>query len=126
LPGSGSDPGFRPTPAQVAGSDGEERAAAYLAAKGLAIVSRNYRTRQGEIDLVAREGEVLVFVEVRRRAGRGFGGALESVTPHKQRRIQAAAQMFLRQFRRPPRCRFDVIAIEADDVRWVKAAFEAA
>jgi len=89
-------------------------------------VSRNYRTRQGEIDLVARDGDVLVFVEVRLRSGRGYGGAPASVTPHKQRRIQAAAQMYLRQFKRPPRCRFDVVALEGGDLRWIKAAFEAA
>lgn len=119
-----SDPGFRRTPAQVAGGDGEERAARHLVSQGLAIVSRNYRTRQGEIDLIARDGEVLVFVEVRRRAGGGYGGALESVTPHKQRRVQAAAQMYLRQFKRPPRCRFDVVALEGGEIQWIRAAFE--
>ena len=121
-----SDPGFRRSPAQVSGGDGEERAAAHLAAKGLTIVSRNFRTRQGEIDLVARDGDVLVFVEVRLRKGSGYGGAPASVTFHKQRRIQAAAQMYLRQFRRPPRCRFDVVANEADGVEGIRAALDAA
>jgi putative endonuclease len=79
----------------------------------------------GEIDLVARDGDVLVFVEVRMRADGHFGGALESITPHKQRRIAAAASMYLRQFSRPPRCRFDVVAMEYGDVRWLKGAFEA-
>jgi putative endonuclease len=113
------------SPAQLAGADSEERAAAYLAERGLAIVSRNYRTRLGEIDLVAREGEVLVFVEVRMRAEGHFGGALESITPRKQRRIAAAAGLYLRQFARPPRCRFDVVAMEYGDIRWLKGAFEA-
>ena len=112
------------SPAQLAGADSEERAAAYLAARGLAIVSRNYRTRLGEIDVIAREGEVLVFVEVRMRSESRFGGALESVTPRKQRRIASAAQMYLRQFPRAPRCRFDVIALDAGEIRWLKAAFE--
>ena len=113
------------SPAQLIGADSEERAAAYLAERGLAIVSRNYRSRLGEIDLIAREGEVLVFVEVRMRAEGHFGGALESITPCKQRRIAAAAGLYLRQFARPPRCRFDVVAIEEGDIRWLKGAFEA-
>ena len=112
------------TPAQVAGSASEERAAEFLARRGLAIVSRNYRTRLGEVDLVAREGDVLVFVEVRMRAADRFGGALASITPRKQRRIAAAASMFLRSFRRPPRCRFDVVALDGDAIRWLRGAFE--
>ena len=114
----------RPTPAQVAGHDGELRAAAYLASHGLAILARNFRCRLGEIDVVARDGEVLVFVEVRLRSSGSFGGALESITPHKQRRIQAAANLYLSKLRRVPRCRFDVVLIEGDELRWLKAAFE--
>ena len=101
------------------------RAAAYLAGRGLVILARNYRTRLGEIDVVARDGDVLVFVEVRMRADGHFGGALESVTPRKQRRIAAAAGMYLRQFPRPPRCRFDVVTVEYGEIRWLKGAFEA-
>jgi putative endonuclease len=122
----GSDPGFRRTPAQLAGGDAEERAAAYLAARGLVIVARNYCTRLGEIDLVARDGEVLVFVEVRMRSDGGFGGALESVTPGKQRRIAAAAGQYLARIPRPPPCRFDVLAVDAGEIRWLKGAFDCA
>ena len=114
------------TPAQLAGGDAEERAAAYLAARGLDIVSRNFRTRLGEIDLVAREGDTLVFVEVRMRSAGTFGGAIESITPRKQRRIQAAARQFLAQYRDPPRCRFDVVALDQGETRWLRAAFECA
>jgi len=113
-----------PTPAQAAGNHGEERAATYLASRGLAILARNFRTRLGEIDLVARDGDVLVFVEVRLRSSGSFGGALESITPHKQRRIQAAANQFLQRVRGSPRCRFDVVLIEGGEVRWLRAAFE--
>ena len=113
------------TPAQVRGGNAECRAADYLERRGVAIVARNFRCRVGEIDLVAREGDVLVFVEVRMRAEGHFGGALESITPRKQRRIAAAAGMYLRQFSRPPRCRFDVVAMEHGDIRWLKGAFEA-
>ena len=121
----GSVPEF-PTPAQSLGIDAEERAAAYLSAHGVDIVSRNFRTRLGEIDLIARDGDTLVFVEVRMRSAGGFGGALESITPRKQRRIQAAAQQFLGQYRDPPRCRFDVVALEQGEIRWLRAAFECA
>jgi putative endonuclease len=114
-----------PTPAQVAGGEAELRAASYLAGRGLVILARNYRTRHGEIDVIAREGEVLVFVEVRMRSEGRFGGALESVTPRKQRRIALAANMYLRQFPRAPRCRFDVVALDGGgEIQWLKAAFE--
>lgn len=113
-----------PTPAQVAGDDGELRAASYLASRGLAILARNFRTRMGEIDVIAQEGDVLVFVEVRLRSSGSFGGALESITPHKQRRIRAAANMYLSKLRHAPRCRFDVVLIEGGEMRWLQAAFE--
>lgn len=112
------------TPAQVAGGNAEERAADYLAQRGVNVIARNYRTRMGEIDLVARDGDELVFVEVRMRSDGHFGGALESVTPNKQRRIALAAQMFLSRFPRPPRCRFDVVALDGDEIRWLRGAFE--
>ena len=112
------------TAGQIAGARSEDRAADYLARHGLAIVGRNYRTRLGEIDVIAREGEVLVFVEVRMRSEGHFGGALESITPHKQRRIAAAANMYLRQFPRAPRCRFDVVALDGGEIRWLKGAFD--
>ena len=113
-----------PTPAQVAGEGAELRAASHLAGHGLVILARNYRTRLGEIDVIAREGEVLVFVEVRLRSDGRFGGAIESITPRKQRRIAAAANLYLRQFPRAPRCRFDVVALEGGEIRWLKGAFD--
>ena len=113
-----------PTPAQVTGGDAEERAAALLARNGLDIVQRNYRTRLGEIDLVARDGHCLVFVEVRSRVDGAYGGALESITPQKRRRIVAAARHFLLQFRRPPPCRFDVVAFEGGEPEWIRGAFD--
>ena len=115
--------GYR-TPAQLAGGDGEERAAAYLASQGLAILARNFRARVGEIDVIAQEGDVLVFVEVRLRTSGSYGGALESITYRKQRRIQAAASLYMSKLRRAPRCRFDVVLIEEGDIRWLRSAFE--
>ncbi|HUP96665.1 MAG TPA: YraN family protein [Usitatibacter sp.] len=114
-----------PTAAQAAGGAGEERAEAFLAAHGLAIVARNYRTKAGEIDVIARDGPTLVFVEVRVRSPNRFGGALASITPRKQRRIVAAARQFLMRLTPVPPCRFDVIALEDDAPVWIRGAFDA-
>lgn len=110
------------------GQAGEERALRYLQARGLSVVSRNYRCKGGEIDLVMRDGAgTLVFVEVRARVARStqrFGGAAASVTPAKQRRLIAAAEHFLAaQADDVPACRFDVIAIDGARIEWVRDAF---
>lgn len=112
-----------PTPAQAAGGEGEEQAARFLAGQGLELVARNYRTRLGEIDLIAREGTTLVFVEVRLRSGARFGGAVESITARKRARIAVAARQYLMRFRRVPPCRFDVVCIEGDEPTWIRGAF---
>ena len=111
------------TAAQVLGGNGEESAAAFLEKRGLSIVARNYRTRFGEIDIVARDGDCLVFVEVRLRAGPGYGGAAASVGPRKRSRIAAAARLYLMQARCSLPCRFDVVTIEGGDTKWLRAAF---
>lgn len=115
-----------PTPAQASGGAAEDRAAAVLERAGLAIVARNFRTRRGEIDLIARDGDTLVFVEVRLRRGAAFGGALGSITSHKRRRIEAAARQYLMGLARTPPCRFDVVALEGGDAQWLRGAFDAA
>jgi putative endonuclease len=97
----------------------------------LTIVERNFRTRGGEIDIVARKGDVLVFVEVRSREVADFGTPEESITPAKRRRIVAAARRYLSKV--PPsswrEARFDVIAIEGSGdavvLRHYPAAFDA-
>jgi putative endonuclease len=113
----------RPTPAQAAGGEGEDRAARFLARHGLQLLARNYRTRLGEIDLIARDGATLVFVEVRLRKDARFGGALESITMRKQRRIAAAARQYLMRIPRVPPCRFDVVCIEGEEATWIRGAF---
>jgi len=113
-----------PTPAQASGAAAEEQAARFLERQGLAIVARNYRTRFGEIDLVAREGAILVFVEVRMRSSPGFGGAAGSIGPRKQARIVAAARQFLARIGREPPCRFDVVTLDGDTPNWLRGAFE--
>ena len=98
----------------------EELAARYLVTQGLHIVARNYRCRFGEIDLIARDGEALVFVEVRlRRSGR-FGGALASITRAKQKKLMATARCYLSGLRAVPSCRFDAILLDALDARRIE------
>ncbi|GAA0817096.1 YraN family protein [Ralstonia mannitolilytica] len=110
------------------GDAGEDRALRYLQARGLSVVTRNYRCKAGEIDLVMRDAAgALVFVEVRARVARStqrFGGAAASVTPAKQRRLIAAAEDFLaQQAQDVPACRFDVIAIDGTRIEWMRDAF---
>jgi len=116
----------RRTAAQETGYSAEEEAARFLADHGLAIVARNYRTRFGEIDLVARDGATLVFVEVRSRAPGGFGDAAASITAAKRRRIESAARLYLATLTREPPCRFDVVTLDGGSPAWLRAAFEAA
>lgn len=99
------------------GAQAEALVAAFLAARGVAIVARNYRTRRGEVDLIAQHGEVLVFVEVRLRRNARFGGAAASITAAKRARIVAAASQYLAQLTHPPPCRFDAVLLDALDSR---------
>lgn len=103
----------------------ESRALEFLQAKGLKLVEQNYHSPFGEIDLIMFDEKVLVFVEVRFRKRRDYGGAASSVTPTKQRRIAQTAQLFLtkRKARHLP-CRFDVIAFAGQQINWIKAAFD--
>ena len=110
--------------------DAAENAALYfLQQQGLRLLQRNYRTPGrggGEIDLILQESDsTLVFVEVRKRTQRQFGGALGSVSRAKQRRIVFAARYFLWRWQQLPPTRFDVVAWESDQLVWQKAAFDA-
>lgn len=108
-----------------AGKKAEDRAAEHLQARGWTIVERNFRAKVGEIDLVMRDGEEIVFVEVRARAARGFGGAAASVDASKQRKLVRAARLWLaaRGWQGP--CRFDVVAIDGGVLEHLPGAFEA-
>lgn len=112
------------TARQIAGDAGEERALRYLQQQGMTLVERNFRCKGGEIDLIMRDGQALVFVEVRKRANAHYGGAAASVTAHKQARLVLAAQLYLQRQRPLPPCRFDVIAIDGDSLNWLKNAIE--
>jgi putative endonuclease len=107
---------------QEIGSAGEETAARHLAAQGLKLLARNFSVKGGEIDLVCRDGATTVFVEVRRRAGSGFGGAAASIGPAKQRRLILAARHWLAQHGETP-CRFDCVLIDGERLTWLKDAF---
>ena len=104
----------------------ESRAAAYLESKGFRILNRNFRCRTGEIDLIAEDGEYLVFIEVKYRTGDSFGQGLEHVGRRKQEVIGRVAQYFLTANRISDRlCRFDVVSIDgAGTILHFENAFE--
>ena len=107
----------------VAGKQAEALAAEFLAAQGITILERNFRRRCGELDLIARDGDTLVFVEVRLRTRGDFGGAAASITAKKRARIAAAAGLYLARLRRTPPCRFDAVLLDAIDptrIEWLK------
>jgi putative endonuclease len=94
------------------GRYGEDLAARHLRESGLAILERNWRCRDGEIDIVARDGDALVMCEVKTRSGTGFGTALEAVTPAKAARLRRLATQWLAARRLSvPEVRFDVIGV---------------
>ena len=106
------------------GAQAEEQALGFLLRHGLKLEQRNYACRSGEIDLILRDGKTLVFVEVRMRRSRAFGGAAESITQRKRARLIAAARHYLAGRRPLPPCRFDAVLIEADAAPvWIKDAF---
>lgn len=115
------------------GDEAEGQALVFLQAQGLRLVERNYRVARGpsargaEVDLIMEEPAdgTLVFVEVRMRADRDHGGAASSVSSSKQRRCILGARHFLMSLPRLPPCRFDVVAIDGDQIEWLPAAFDA-
>jgi putative endonuclease len=100
----------------------EQAARRHLEQHGLTLVEANFTCKGGEIDLIMRDGAALVFVEVRQRAGRDYGGAAASITPAKEARLVCAAQAYLMRYRQLPPCRFDVVAIDGDRFEWLRNA----
>ena len=114
------------------GKCAEDLAAAYLAARGLKLLARNVRCKAGEIDLVCRDGVVLVLIEVRQRARLDYGGALASVAAAKRRKLVRAARFLLhvRPAWRRSIVRFDVVGVQGNpcgihEIAWIKDAFRA-
>ena len=120
---------------QAFGKEQESKAERYLQAQGLKLLCRNYRSRNGEIDLIMSDSNTLVFIEVRYRRSKQFGGAIDSVTAAKQKRIRLTAAQYLQSHPRLQSCacRFDVIGLthtqavtaHAAELRfdWIKNAF---
>jgi putative endonuclease len=100
------------------GEAGEDLACRELQRRGYAILARRWRQRGGEIDVIARDGATVVFIEVKARGGRWFGAAAEAVTMTKQRRLVRLGQQYLaRSGRTGCPCRFDVVSIHVEDGR---------
>ena len=104
----------------VRGAAAEARALAFLQQQGLTLVEQNFSCRWGEIDLILREQETLVFVEVRQRSSARFGGAAASVSASKQAKLWRTAEVYLQRIRRIPVCRFDLSAIDGDQLEWMR------
>ncbi len=109
----------------------ETRALKQLEKAGLSLLDRNFNTRYGELDLIMRDTDTVVFVEVRYRRGEDFGGALASVTAGKRKRLVLAARLYLQshpQLAQQP-CRFDVLAFAGPEAQsestWLRNAFDA-
>jgi len=121
----------KPKERTAAGREAEESVCAHLRKRGMVIVERNFRARGGEIDLIARDGDVLAFVEVRFRTEDGHGLPEESVGEAKRKRIAAAARAYLSTISPGSwrEARFDVAAVDgsgaAPAIRYYPAAFDA-
>jgi len=113
------------SPTQRSGDVGEDLALAHLQRAGLTLVARQVASRFGEIDLIMRDRDEWVFVEVRSRSRSGFGSAADSITVAKQMKLRRSAQSWLQQHHgnRLPACRFDVCAIDDGRIDWIRGAF---
>jgi putative endonuclease len=115
----------------VFGRQGESLAEKHLRNQGYEVVCRNYRTRFGEIDMIARDRDTIVFVEVKARSSAAYGGAKAAITPQKRRKMSMLALYYLKTTRQTSmRARFDVVTIRTDsgkpEVDVIKNAFELA
>ncbi len=128
-----SAPWVRPTSLQRhssmngRGTDAETRALHYLQARGLRLITRNWQCPLGELDLILLDRDVVAVTEVRARRSRAFGGAAASIDHRKQSRIVRTTRAWLQANPRHARSdlRFDVVAIDGDEIEWIRNAFEA-
>jgi putative endonuclease len=111
-----------------AGAQAEQTAAQYLQRQGLRLLQSNYRCRFGEIDLILKDHDSLVFVEVRLRSRSDFGGAAASIDARKQHKLILAAQHYLSSVTPTPPCRFDAVLLSSaeggEGIEWLKNAFQ--
>ena len=110
---------------KAAGDEAEARAAAYLESRGYRIVERNFRAKVGELDIVAQDGDTVVFVEVRSRSGTSFGLPQETVVASKRRKLIRAAQVYAQARGLDCPLRFDVIADGPAGLEHIEDAFTA-
>lgn len=112
---------------QFAGDSGqaaEKRAQLFLEEQGLVTLATRYRVKRGEIDLIMRDGETTVFVEVRYRCSDAFGGAIQSITTAKIKSLQRASLIWLSS--NPGVSRFDLVTIDNEQLNWIRDAFSVA
>lgn len=112
---------------QITGRQAETLALQYLESQGLKEIETNYHAPCGEIDLIMKDDDALIFIEVRFRQQEGFGSSIETITPSKQRRIIRTAQHYLQKndLLDEVDCRFDVIGLTTNDkIIWIKDAFQ--
>ena len=107
------------------GSNYEQLAAEYLKEKGMTILEMNFHNRSGEIDIIAKDGEYICFVEVKYRTTNQYGSPLEAVNYRKQQQIRKVALYYLMRngLNEWTPCRFDVIAFEGDEITYIENAF---
>ena len=121
------DPFHRQPHTRAQGKVGEDAGVEWLRRHGYRIVDRNVANKVGELDVVARDGETLCFVEIKARSNRLYGPAIAAITAQKKRRIARAAALYLTQHPTDGPCRFDVLAMDLGDGGWrftlVKDAF---
>ena len=110
------------------GNKGEELAVNFLRKKGYKIKVCNYKTRLGEIDIIAGDSDTLVFIEVKTRESLRYGQPFESVNSHKRKKLAMVATLYLKRFKEVPPCRFDVVSIFINngtpECELIKDAFE--
>ncbi len=110
------------------GREGEASALDFVRKRGYRILERNYRTPFGEIDLIAQDGDVIVFIEVKTRADESFGRPFEAVHTKKREKIRKTALWFLKKFKEEVPARFDVLSISveqgAKQIEHIRDAFE--
>jgi putative endonuclease len=105
------------------GEFGEEQALRFLKGQGYQVIARNYRWRGGEIDIIARDGDTLAFIEVKTRADEGFAPVEEALTQRKRERLIRTAEHYIARYCPKLDLRFDVVAVVGDEVRLYKDAF---
>lgn len=116
------------SPMKDLGKKGEDLAVALCRQKGFIVLQQNFRTPFGEIDIIARDGNIVVFIEVKARTGHTFGAPFEAVTRRKREKITKVAMSYLKRFRKEVPARFDVISISMKsgtlELEHIQDAFE--